>query len=371
MPDQEKINQLFADRIAGNLSEEDHRLLEWLLSTDEGVRKKWAAYSETFENASSRRLLATLDADRAWSSVSQRIAERQKITRKKTRWILAAVAAVLVAVIGFGSWNHFSGKSVGSNSKVVKKNSDVILKLWSGERYALLDTAQGAELIRKASVGSAKPGAFSTLTVPATMDYYLLLPDGSEVWLNSSSTLRIPASFQTFSREVFLKGEAYFKVRNQADSPFTVHTDSLAIRVLGTEFNVNTFDRNQMTTSLFSGAIEARVGDKRIRLSPGYEAVVFAGRLLSRAFDPTTTATWRTGIYHFEHEPLERLLPVLERWYGKQAQVIGPDLAATKLSGSIHKNDSITVFLENLRVTANIQYRFSGETLLLSRTTPE
>jgi|GEM_PF-551946 len=383
MPDQEKISQLFADRIAGNLSEEDSRLLEWLLSTDEGIRTKWREYSKTFEDGSSQRFLGELDADRAWLSVSQRIAEKRTITlRQKSRWMLAAVASVVFAIIGVGFWSYFSSAPAAANLEEVAMSSDIVLELWSGERHNLLDTAQGTTLIRKASAGfralsaekqqpQQQPEAFSTISVPATRDYYLVLPDGSEVWLNSSSILQIPASFQTSSREVFLTGEAYFKVANQAALPFTVHTDNLDIRVLGTEFNVNTFDRTQTVTSLFSGAIEARVNDNRMRLSPGFEAVATTEGLLSRAFDPTTTATWRVGIYHFENEPLKRLLPVLERWYGKRIRMADPALAAMKLSGAIHKSDSVTAFLENLKATANVQYQFSGETLLLSRTTSE
>ncbi|PPL00508.1 FecR family protein [Parapedobacter indicus] len=383
MPDQEKISQLFADRIAGSLSEEDNSLLEWLLSTDEGIRTKWREYSKTFEDASSQRFLGELDADRAWLSVSQRIAEKRTTApRQKNSWMLAAVASVLIVITCLGFWNYFSSTPIAANLEEVAVGSDVVLELWSGERYHLLDTTQGTTLIRKASAGfralsvekhqpELQPEAFNTISVPATRDYYLVLPDGSEVWLNSSSVLRIPASFQTFSREVFLTGEAYFKVANQAKLPFTVHADNVDIQVLGTEFNVNTFDRAQIITSLFSGAIEARVNDHRMRLSPGFEAVATAEGLLSRTFDPTTTATWRAGIYHFENEPLKRLLPVLERWYGKRIRTTDPALAAMKLSGAIHKSDSITVFLENLKATANIRYQFSGGKLLLSGTTPE
>lgn len=379
MPDQEKIHQLFADCVAGNLSEEDSGLMEQLLSTDEGIRKQWTEYMQAFEDTSSRQFLQKIDADRAWLSVSKRIVEEQAtVPRQRSTWMFAAAALVLLTIGGLGY--YFSNMPTGAKSEKVVTRSDVVLKLWNGEQYNLLDSTQGTALIQKAATGfqasseeSQRPGvqqdAFSTISVPATMDYHLVLPDGSEVWLNSSSVLQIPASFQTDSREVFLIGEAYFKVANQADAPFTVHTDSLDIQVLGTEFNVNTFDGRQTVASLFSGAVEAWVGDDRIQLSPGHEAVASADGLLSREFDRATVAAWRTGVYYFDNESLERLLPVLERWYGVQIRIADPSLATTNLSGAIHKSDSVTVFLENLKTTANIRYQISDKLVLLSSAT--
>src|SRR5690606_13694576 len=152
MPDQDRISQLFADCIAGSLSEEDGRLLEQLLSTDEGIRKKWMEYEKAFESGSSRRVLEGIDTDQAGSLVSQRIVARRKGALPwRNRWMVAAIAAVLLAVFSFGFGNYFFSTPETSDAGKMNGNSDVVLELWSGERHNLVDTAQGTALIRKAS----------------------------------------------------------------------------------------------------------------------------------------------------------------------------------------------------------------------------
>lgn len=63
------------------------------------------------------------------------------------------------------------------------------------------------------------------------------LPDGTKVWLNNSATLRYPRKFSDTERNVYLEGEAYFKVTRNAQQPFIVESDAMRVRVLGTVFN--------------------------------------------------------------------------------------------------------------------------------------
>src|SRR5690606_25153311 len=118
MPDQEKIHQLFADCVAGNLSEEDSGLMEQLLSTDEGIRKQWTEYMQAFEDTSSRQFLQKIDADRAWLSVSKRIVEEQAtVPRQRSTWMFAAAALVLLTIGGLGY--YFSNMPTGAKSEKV------------------------------------------------------------------------------------------------------------------------------------------------------------------------------------------------------------------------------------------------------------
>src|SRR5690606_19635828 len=65
---------------------------------------------------------------------------------------------------------------------------------------------------------------YNTLVVPPRMDYRVILSDGTEVWLNATSTLKFPFTFRKNRREVYLEGEGYFKVAKNAGKPFIVHT---------------------------------------------------------------------------------------------------------------------------------------------------
>src|SRR5690606_11476331 len=102
---------------------------------------------------------------------------------------------------------------------------------------------------------------FNTITIPRGGQYQLTLPDGTKVWLNSSSSLRFPVSFVKNSRVVELEGEAYFEVATLYDPkdktqrrPFLVKTASQQIEVLGTHFNVNAYGNESiLKTTVIEG----------------------------------------------------------------------------------------------------------------------
>ena len=80
--------------------------------------------------------------------------------------------------------------------------------------------------------------AYNTINVPRGGDFRLVLSDGTQVAINAESKLRYPIRFDSISRNVYVSGEAYFKVAHDASRPFRVHTSKGVIELLGTEFNV-------------------------------------------------------------------------------------------------------------------------------------
>ena len=103
------------------------------------------------------------------------------------------------------------------------------------------------------------------------------LPDGSTVWLNAGSKIKYMNVFNIDNREIQLNGEAYFKVAKNADLPFDVKTGDLDIQALGTEFNVKSYDDEDIIeTTLVEGKIAIKQGRKKketIYLEPNQQAV--------------------------------------------------------------------------------------------------
>ena len=83
-----------------------------------------------------------------------------------------------------------------------------------------------------------EPVVYNEITTPMGSKTNIVLGDGTKVWLNSGSKLKIPQKFVGKYREVQLVGEAYFDVKKDARKPFVVRTSKLNIKVLGTTFNV-------------------------------------------------------------------------------------------------------------------------------------
>ena len=117
---------------------------------------------------------------------------------------------------------------------------------------------------------------YNTVTIPRGGEYRLELSDGTKVWLNAETELRFPVSFSGNTRDVYLKGEAYFEVKKDADCPFLVHSSMGCVKVLGTSFNVRYYaDEREVVTTLESGKVMYFSDDlsKTVVLSPGQQAV--------------------------------------------------------------------------------------------------
>src|SRR5690606_22681779 len=116
--------------------------------------------------------------------------------------------------------------------------------------------------------------AYHTIRTPRGGNYKIILADDTEVWLNSSSSLRFPNNFNGDERRVELIGEAYFNVKKNSKSPFIVVSKGQQIRVLGTEFNVSAYSEDEITkTTLIEGSIKISTeeGNSKIVL-PGEQA---------------------------------------------------------------------------------------------------
>lgn len=193
----------------------------------------------------------------------------------------------------------------------------------------------------------------------------LFLPDGSEVTLNANSTLRYQPDWpEGKARVVWLEGEAFFHVtkRKVAGKPikFTVQAGSLAIEVLGTQFNVlHRAERTQVV--LEEGKVRLRSTATRkplLDMTPG-ETVVYShqDQLLSRQqVDPQLYDAWRDNRLVFDNTPLSEVAEVIQQTYGKSVTFTDPDLMSRRLSGTIPSDDlgRLTKALSrafNLRIT--------------------
>jgi ferric-dicitrate binding protein FerR (iron transport regulator) len=112
--------------------------------------------------------------------------------------------------------------------------------------------------------GIAKSTEWTTYTTTAREKQKLELPDGSTVWLNAGSTLRLDQQgMKEGARQVYLEGEAFFDIAHDTSRPFKVRSGSMEIRVLGTAFNVRAYPNDaDFETSLIRGAVEVRLDNR-------------------------------------------------------------------------------------------------------------
>src|SRR5690606_23661467 len=119
----------------------------------------------------------------------------------------------------------------------------------------------------------------------------LTLSDGSKVVLNSGSSIKYIKGFEKDKREILLDGEAYFDVARDADRPFTVRKANVSVTALGTSFNVQAYENEDLNISLISG----KVG---IEMLSDYQQYVLLEQGESLQVRPE--GTWSKGTFNEE-----------------------------------------------------------------------
>ena len=161
---------------------------------------------------------------------------------------------------------------------------------------------------------------FNTITIRRSGEYKLVLSDGTKVWLNSASKLKYPVALTGGQRKVFLEGEAYFQVARNEKSPFIVKSSCMAIKVLGTEFNVSAYSEDSVIqTTLVRGSVEvsSERGGQSVVLHPGEQSVLNRQdySLSVCTVDVSYAMAWKEGRLRFKEKPLSEVMKVISRWY--------------------------------------------------------
>lgn len=142
------------------------------------------------------------------------------------------------------------------------------------------------------------------------------LADGSTIWLNRGAAIFYPKKFGDKTRDVSLKGEAFFEVEKDSLHPFTVKADYSTITVLGTSFNIDT-DNKHTEVTVRTGKVEvaSKALDKSIVLLPDQSALATEKDLTStRKIKPNYLA-WKTGVFRFADSPITEVIEALNTYY--------------------------------------------------------
>lgn len=199
----------------------------------------------------------------------------------------------------------------------------------------------------------------------------LVLPDGTTVWLNARSKIKYAPGFSADRREVYLEGEAFFDVTEDASRPFIVYTQDIQIRVLGTAFTVKSYlDDRTSEAILVRGKVtvssKALLTEDRLQMNPN-ERVVFSREtkdLTLTKVNADDFVLWKSGTLRFENEPIDNVIRSLERWYGVTISVSDNLDSSCRLTARI-ENETLEEMLELLKSSTGVDYTINGNKVLL------
>jgi ferric-dicitrate binding protein FerR (iron transport regulator) len=187
------------------------------------------------------------------------------------------------------------------------------------------------------------------------------------VFLNSGSKFRYPNQFNQSERNVFLEGEAYFKVKSNKKLPFKVNTQSLQVEVLGTSFNVSAYPGDgYQAVVLEEGKVQINElsGEKIDEIHPGQIALKRDGveGVKIEGIEPYQYTSWKDGKVVFEGERLSDIAKKLERWYNVEIRFEKEKLKDYKFTGTILRNKPIDQSILALELLAPIRFRYEVKT---------
>jgi len=217
------------------------------------------------------------------------------------------------------------------------------------------------------------PDLHNELHVVRGGEYFLILSDGTRVWLNSLSTLKYPVKFSGEERIVELTGEAYFEVAHDPEHRFVVKNRDYDIRVLGTCFNISCYDDDdELVTTLVKGNVEITnikgAPDKEFNLLVN-DQLIF--NRLNRSIkiqkvDAKAYSSWTEGSFIFENESLEKIFHKLERWYNINVFFIENDARYFEFTGILPRLESFEVILNMLETISEVEFTVKDQTILIS-----
>lgn len=208
--------------------------------------------------------------------------------------------------------------------------------------------------------------------VPLNRVMRLTLSDGSKVWLNSGSVFRYPKQFSGKTRTVELvEGRAFFDVRHQTEHPFFVKTKSLNITVLGTSFDVRSYQKEKTTrVSVVTGKVgitrPTQAGSQVIMLLPKQEVVLndLTHRLTKENTRETAVNAWCKNNFIFEQESLGNIFKALEKEYNTRINVDNKKLLEERISITLN-NQHLDTIMEILSFTKHFKYQMTNDSTVI------
>ncbi|MBT2564017.1 FecR domain-containing protein [Pedobacter sp. ISL-68] len=337
MTDQ-RFTELLGKQLAGEISPDESVELKSILADNEALRTEYKQLQTYFESETAEEENIDVVFDRIRGQIQIPDEPRLKVTKNKGYSVWLKIAAVVAIVL--------AGILVYNREAIFFNKTD---------QQALKQAQTKATEIKT-----------------------IVLADGSTVKMNSGSSLKYPDHFTADTRDVYLSGEAFFDVKKDPKHPFIVHTEQLAVKVLGTAFDVKAYQNDVFTeTTLIRGsvAISLKNNTKQTFVLKPNDKFTLAGGKASMSqlthFSGTGTdkvmeTAWTNHELIYKNNRFDEIARLFERWYDVKITFKEADLKTVKFTGHVDK-ETIAEALNVLKLIENFNYSIKGKNVYIYR----
>ncbi|WOK08435.1 DUF4974 domain-containing protein [Imperialibacter roseus] len=373
--DAKQAKALFNKYVNNECSPEERELLE--------------KYLDSFQDDSLE--LSDLNFDeeikpKMWSKImSETTKEKQPVVRVLSFSSLMKYAAVIAGIaIGVSIWANLHNTNrqslvIGDDKVVLRTSEGTSNEIVIGGISQINDDEGGVIASQEGDVIVYKPKSdikqlvFNEIEVPRGKTFKVVLSDGTSVHLNSGTIFKFPVNFiQGEERKVFLTGEAYFEVAKDPEHPFLVNTSGMDVRVLGTHFNVSSYEGSVAHAVLIEGSVAVQekdggniVGTEKV-IVPGQKASLVSGNIEVQEVDVEDYVGWMRNVLIFNDEPFSEIVKKIERRYNVEIKNDYKELAPVRFNGKFD-DETVIDLLETFRASAGFDYHISDNKVIINQ----
>ena len=308
----------------------------------------------------------------------------------RTVWMRRLSVAAVFLLVAVGGYFFYLLPKPKPTATVLAKKADrfkndvmpgregAILTLSNGQTIVLdsaangtLTTQGGAQIIKQGQQliydVNDKGGevVYNTMRTPRGRQFHLTLSDGTDVWLNAASSITYPTAFAANERKVKITGEVYFEVAHNAKAPFEVQKEGLRVQVLGTHFNMNTYDdETAAKVTLLEGAVRVTTENGSSLLAPDQQAQVQDKNIqINHHVNLEEVMAWKNGLFRFKGASIEALMRQLARWYDVDIEY--RRTVTDRFYADIPRDTKLSDALKALELTGSVHFGIDGQKIIV------
>lgn len=387
----QRVAYLVAGFLRERLTEAEHTELDNWVNESDANQALFESLIQPEFLTEGRKVMEQFDTEAALARLKKRIASTVPRRHRIGLFYRVAAAVLLVAVsvsvYYFMFPSHTSSSATTAATIIQPGGNHARLTLGDGRvvnvdvyKTGLIDLQDGSEVIKAADgvLSYTDNGKASTethlLSTPTGGQYKVVLPDGTMVWLNASSSLKYPVHFSGDQRMVELSGEGYFEVASiplpgvagtaVSKMPFIVQVNGMKVEVLGTHFNVNAYpDEGGIRTTLLEGSVRLTHHAESVMLKPREQGVLRQAQhdtfeVLDNA-DVNAAVAWKEGEFSFKDASIESIMRQAARWYA--IDVVYEGKIERHFNAEVLRREPIDKLLHLLELTGGVHFRVEGK----------
>ncbi|MFC4219138.1 FecR family protein [Flagellimonas marina] len=369
-----QAKSLFKKYLKGQCTPEEEELLESFLQSYQDDSNIWSDldFNEAIK-------------ERVWEKLkNQAVPERKSTVRKiySGSWIkyAAVVIGLTVALISYFNYNDIDGELLKIDEEMIvlqtgdgknNLNENAAGEITNESGKVIASQRKGVLSYKKDS--TLKELVYNEIKVPRGKTFKLILSDGTWVHLNAGTSLRFPVNFlPDANREVFLLGEAYFEVARDEQSPFIVQANDMEVEVLGTHFNVSSYEGSNHHTVLVEGSVQVNnkiaktLNFEPLVIKPGQKASLVPEGLNINEVDVKDYIGWTQDLLIFNDDSFTEIIQKIERRYNVEVENNYSELNDSRFHGKFSE-ESIIDLMNTFKESANFDYLINDGKIIINK----